>query len=357
LLGPRWRSTFLVLASIVALVACGGGVQRVAATPGDDPPSLRILEPVDGAEVTAAGIVVTGVGPAGARIVRDISLGPDDVAIADASGAWSMPVELEEGANELVFRIGDDQSTAVELTVSLAPPIDAGTPTPASQVALGSAPTGDTVDAQLVRVTDGDTIRVRIAGKVYPVRYIGIDTPEVDDPRADVRALADAATKANAALLKGRRIRLETDVSETDQYGRLLRYIWVSDTASPTGWTLVNLELVRRGFAQALTYPPDVKYAELYAAAQEQAREAGVGQWAPAATPKPTPLGFVTQPKPKPTKRPSRAGCDPSYPTVCIPPRPPDLDCGDIEFRGFEVRPPDPHRFDGDHDGIGCERG
>ncbi len=51
----------------------------------------------------------------------------------------------------------------------------------------------------------------------------------------------------------------------------------------------------------------------------------------------------------------SRSGCDPSYPTVCIPPPPPDLDCKDIPYRNFQVLPPDPHRFDGDHDGIGCE--
>ena len=47
--------------------------------------------------------------------------------------------------------------------------------------------------------------------------------------------------------------------------------------------------------------------------------------------------------------------CDPSYPTVCIPPPPPDLDCGEIPYRNFRVLPPDPHRFDGDKDGIGCE--
>ncbi len=47
--------------------------------------------------------------------------------------------------------------------------------------------------------------------------------------------------------------------------------------------------------------------------------------------------------------------CDPAYPTVCIPPPPPDLDCGDVNQKRFTVLPPDPHRFDGDHDGIGCE--
>jgi micrococcal nuclease len=47
--------------------------------------------------------------------------------------------------------------------------------------------------------------------------------------------------------------------------------------------------------------------------------------------------------------------CDPSYPEVCIPPAPPDLDCGDISYRRFRVLPPDPHRFDGNSDGVGCE--
>lgn len=51
----------------------------------------------------------------------------------------------------------------------------------------------------------------------------------------------------------------------------------------------------------------------------------------------------------------NRQGCDPSYPTVCIQSPPPDLDCKDIPYRNFKVLPPDPHHFDGDHDGIGCE--
>ena len=59
-------------------------------------------------------------------------------------------------------------------------------------------------------------------------------------------------------------------------------------------------------------------------------------------------------PMPTPTATPA-ASCDPSYPTVCIPPFPPDLNCGDITFRRFTVLPPDPHRFDGDNDGVGCE--
>lgn len=56
-----------------------------------------------------------------------------------------------------------------------------------------------------------------------------------------------------------------------------------------------------------------------------------------------------------PTPAFSPGSCDPSYPTVCIPPPPPDLDCGDVLYRRFTVLAPDPHHFDGDHDGIGCE--
>jgi Protein of unknown function (DUF1524) len=66
--------------------------------------------------------------------------------------------------------------------------------------------------------------------------------------------------------------------------------------------------------------------------------------------------GATPAPGGTPTPLPSTAaGCDPAYPTVCIPPPPPDLDCGDIPYRNFKVLPPDPHRFDGDGDGIGCE--
>jgi len=66
-------------------------------------------------------------------------------------------------------------------------------------------------------------------------------------------------------------------------------------------------------------------------------------------------LSGGSAPPPPPTSV-SGTGCDPAYPTVCIPSPPPDLDCKDITFRRFTVLPPDPHRFDGDHDGVGCEQ-
>ena len=82
----------------------------------------------------------------------------------------------------------------------------------------------------------------------------------------------------------------------------------------------------------------------------------------PTDTPRPTAtrtatLRPTTTPRPAPTATATRdpRRCDPSYPTVCIPPPPPDLDCRDIPYRRFRVLPPDPHGFDSDHDGIGCE--
>jgi micrococcal nuclease len=131
-------------------------------------------------------------------------------------------------------------------------------------------------------VIDGDTIEVNIAGTIYKVRYLGIDTPELNDKRPEFCALAQEATRCNRQLVEGKIVRLEKDISETDKYGRLLRYVYVSNT-------LVNAELVRLGYAQVATYPPDVKYQDLLLQLQREAKEAGKGLWASAPLP-PLPL-------------------------------------------------------------------
>jgi micrococcal nuclease len=224
-----------------------------------------------------------------------------------------------------------------------AEPTTRSTPAPEPTPAVGEAPSGPTEIATVVRITDGDTIRVLIDGSEHPVRYIGIDTPEV---HGGVEPMGLEASQANADLLAGKQVVLEKDVSETDRYGRLLRYVWVEDA---DGWLLVNLELLRRGFAQVTTYPPDVKYVDaLYLPAQAAAREAGLGVWrAPPSTPSPA------------AGAPAPSNCEPSYPDVCIPVGSADVDCPDLDARRFSVlwnvANPDPHRFDGDGDGIGCE--
>jgi micrococcal nuclease len=153
-----------------------------------------------------------------------------------------------------------------------------GSATPAPIPGAPDRPTGPTQDATLVRVVDGDTIRVTVGGVEEPVRYIGIDTPELNlSSPATPDPYAEAATRANAQLLAGGRLVLEKDVSERDQYGRLLRNVWVERDGA---WMLVNLALVGEGYAQVSTYPPDVKYVDALLAAQRAAREDERGLWA-----------------------------------------------------------------------------
>ncbi|MFH1474316.1 MAG: thermonuclease family protein, partial [Chloroflexota bacterium] len=150
------------------------------------------------------------------------------------------------------------------------------TVTPAPVPGAPARPTGPTREATLVRVVDGDTIRVVVDGVEERVRYIGIDTPELNSPPATPDPYARASTEANVRLLAVGRLVLEKDVSERDRYGRLLRDIWIERDGA---WTLVNLSLVAEGYAQVSTYPPDVAYAEVLLEAQRAAREARRGLW------------------------------------------------------------------------------
>jgi micrococcal nuclease len=162
-----------------------------------------------------------------------------------------------------------------------APPlVDQGPPTSGETF----RPTGPTETAKVVRIVDGDTIIVRLGGQDRRLRYIGMDTPETVAPGVPIEWLGREASRANAALVEGRTVTLEKDVSETDRYGRLLRYVWQVDGEC---WTLVNLELVRQGYAQVETDPPDVRYATLFVEAQRSARDAGLGLWAPASSTEP----------------------------------------------------------------------
>lgn len=143
-----------------------------------------------------------------------------------------------------------------------------GEPPPAEVVQPAKSEPGPSGQAAtLVRVTDGDTIVVEMGGQTYRVRYIGMDTPESGQYGFG------QATEANRRLLANGPLRLEKDISETDQYGRLLRYVFAGDV-------FVNAELVRLGYAYADTWPPDVKYSDRFLQFQREAREAGRGLWA-----------------------------------------------------------------------------
>ena len=115
------------------------------------------------------------------------------------------------------------------------------------------------------RVSDGDSFRCADGRRV---RLIGMDSPESGQQ--------PFGASARAALLQllpiGSSVRLEPDVAPSDQYGRSLAYVWV-------GSTLVNEAMVREGWAVLYTVPPNVKYAERLAAAQDEARARGTGLW------------------------------------------------------------------------------
>jgi micrococcal nuclease len=127
--------------------------------------------------------------------------------------------------------------------------------------------------ARVIRVVDGDTIQVRLAGgRTARVRAIGIDTPESVKPGTPVQCFAKKASHFNASLVDGRKVTLRTDAEARDRYGRLLAYVY-------TGRVFVNRELVARGYARTLTIPPNVAHAGEFARLARRAREAGKGLW------------------------------------------------------------------------------
>ncbi|MDP8968033.1 MAG: thermonuclease family protein [Actinomycetota bacterium] len=138
--------------------------------------------------------------------------------------------------------------------------------------AADDAPSG--AAGRVVKVVDGDTIHVQLAGTREKVRYIGVDTPETKHPTKGVECYGQKASDFNAALVAGEQVRLVRDVEERDRYGRLLAYVYrVRDGL------FVNAELARLGYAQPLSIPPDVRHADRFAELAGQAREQGRGLW------------------------------------------------------------------------------
>jgi endonuclease YncB( thermonuclease family) len=225
-------------------------------------------------------------------------------------------------------------------------------------------PSGSTQFATVTSVTDGDTIRVDIDGTEYPLRYIGMDTPEPDATEPAIKRLADAASAANSQLVKGKEVYLEREVSDVDRFGRLLRDVWLVDSGS---YVLVNLELVRLGYAQLSTFPPDVRYVRELTEAQGKAQADGVGIWglgkslAPESPPVPAGSagasvgGAVATPQPVAGAG-SSAQCHPSY-DPCLP-IVDDLDCAEVRALNaapVTVKGPDDYMLDPEEDLLGCE--
>ena len=140
---------------------------------------------------------------------------------------------------------------------------DANEPATTGQPA--AVPEGDR--AAVTHVFDGDTIEVELDGRTYRLRYIGVDTPERDEP------FYEEALDFNRDLVEDRTVILVRDVSENDQYGRLLRYVYLEDG------TFVNAEMIRNGMARLVTFPPDVAQTAYLKELQAAARDSGAGMW------------------------------------------------------------------------------
>lgn len=125
--------------------------------------------------------------------------------------------------------------------------------------------------AKVIRVIDGDTIEIEGGQKV---RYIGIDTPETVDPRRSPQCFGKEASTKNKELVEGKEVYLQKDVSETDKYSRLLRYVYLTQNEIS-----INEQLVKEGYAVSSSYPPDIKYQEKFKVAETEARNNQKGLW------------------------------------------------------------------------------
>jgi micrococcal nuclease len=187
-----------------------------------------------------------------------------------------------------------------------------------------------TLRGTVTYVVDGDTVDVRLtSGRTERIRLIGIDTPE--------RGQCDAAKATTYArsLAQGRAVVLQGDATQAtrDRYGRLLAYVWI-------GGRDLGYRQLARGLAKVYVYDRPFQRLAAYQQAERAGKPRTDGIWKACSSPPPPPPA---------------GNCDPSYPDVCIPPPPPDLDCANVPYTNFRVAGTDPHRFDGDRDGIGCE--
>jgi micrococcal nuclease len=197
---------------------------------------------------------------------------------------------------------------------------------------------------RVLDVVDGDTVKVAYRGVEVSVRVIGIDTPETVHPSEPVECGGPQASAAAARLLTGKSVRLVFDPSQgrTDAYDRTLAYLQAPDIGD------FGLAMIRQGRAAEYTYDSAYARQARYLAAQSTAQGAGRGIW--------NRCGGVDTAlaRPAPESRPGPGGdCDPGY-DPCVPPYPPDLDCDDVDGP-IRITGDDPHGFDADGDGVGCD--
>jgi micrococcal nuclease len=220
----------------------------------------------------------------------------------------------------------------------------------ALSTSVGAATARSSEVVVVASVYDGDTLSLRDGRRV---RLLQIDTPELGSGECYSRA---ARTALLALAPPGKKAVLEADpaLDRVDRYGRLLRYV-------KRNGVNVNLELARRGAAAPYFYRGDRgRYAGSLMRVAQSAKAAKRGLWRACPRTVLDPFRAVSTGQSGPPSRtpPPSGKCDPNYAGGCVPPYPPDLDCADIRALGIasvRVVGSDPHRLDGDGDGLGCE--
>ncbi|WP_317367021.1 stalk domain-containing protein [uncultured Tyzzerella sp.] len=140
-------------------------------------------------------------------------------------------------------------------------------------------------EATVTKTVDGDTIEVDINGNIYTVRLIGVNTPETKHPKKGVEYYGKEASNFTKNQLNGKKIYLQKDASDTDKYGRLLRFVWLNKPANITPTkdeiekNMFNSILVKNGYANVSTYPPNVGYQQNFIELEKIAREKNLGLW------------------------------------------------------------------------------
>lgn len=142
--------------------------------------------------------------------------------------------------------------------------------------ALGEIDIRQMEKVHVTKVIDGDTIEIESGEHV---RYIGVDTPETVHPKKSIQCFGKEASNKNKALVEGKEVYLEKDISDKDRYGRLLRYIYLPNPDAPEEVIFVDEYLIEQGYGTVITYPPDVKYHKQLLAAQKTAQEEKRGLW------------------------------------------------------------------------------
>lgn len=221
-------------------------------------------------------------------------------------------------------------------------------PSPSPSV-VAQAIASDRTAAIIVSTGDGDTLQATVNGQGITVRLACVDAPESVQPQG-----REAADRLRQLLPRNTPVELRK--VDIDRYNRTVAEVYKNGRS-------IDLQLVREGHAVVYRdYLADCPNSAEYLAAEATAQAEELAFWSqsdpimpwnwrrgdrPAPSPAP-----VASPSPTPSVA---SNCDPSYPDICIPVDSGDLDCGDIDHSGFAVTGSDPHRFDRDKDGIGCE--